>query len=150
MEDVVIVGAGPTGLWLAAELRLQGVSATVLEAKREPEPHSKALTLHPRTIEILGMRGIADDFVDAGIPLPTGHFGALDARLDFRELDTPYPFTLFLPQVRTEELLAAHARERGVPIHRGHRVTGLDQDAESARIEVELSLIHISEPTRPY
>ncbi|WP_258348460.1 FAD-dependent monooxygenase [Saccharopolyspora gregorii] len=137
MEDVVIVGAGPTGLWLAAELRLQGVSATVLEAKREPEPHSKALTLHPRTIEILGMRGIADEFVDAGIPLPTGHFGALDARLDFRGLDTPYPFTLFLPQVRTEELLAAHASDRGVPIHRGHQVTGLDQGPDSVRIAVE-------------
>lgn len=63
MEEIVIVGAGPTGLWLAAELRLQGTSVTVLEVRRERDPHSRALTIHPRTLEILGMRGLADDFI---------------------------------------------------------------------------------------
>ncbi|MEU1291050.1 FAD-dependent monooxygenase [Streptomyces sp. NPDC005840] len=135
-EEIVVVGAGPTGLWLAAELRLQGVPVTVLEARTERDPHSKALTVHPRTVEILGMRGLADAFVDAGFPLPTGHFGALDTRLDFRVLDTPYPFTLFLPQARTEELLEAHALARGARILRGHRVTGLVQGPESVRVEV--------------
>ncbi|GGK76859.1 FAD-dependent monooxygenase [Streptomyces flaveus] len=137
MEEVIVVGAGPTGLWLAAELRLQGVPVTVLEARRERNPHSKALTVHPRTVEILGMRGLADDFVGAGTPLPTGHFGALDARLDFRVLDTPYPFTLLLPQARTEELLEEHARGMGARVLRGHRVTGLVQEPDAVRIEVE-------------
>ncbi|MEU2731196.1 FAD-dependent monooxygenase [Streptomyces griseoviridis] len=135
-EEIVIVGAGPTGLWLAAELRLQGVPVTVLEARGERDPYSKALTVHPRTVEILGMRGLADAFVGAGFPLPTGHFGALDSRLDFRSLDTPYPFTLFLPQARTEELLDAHARSRGARILRGHRVTGLTQGPDAVRVEV--------------
>ncbi|WP_326691708.1 FAD-dependent monooxygenase [Streptomyces sp. NBC_01795] len=137
MEEIVIVGAGPTGLWLAAELRLQGTSVTVLEVRRERDPHSRALTIHPRTLEILGMRGLADDFIAAGRPLPTGHFGALETRLDFSALETPYPFTLFLPQARTEELLEEHARARGARIRRGHRVTALEQGAEAVRVEVE-------------
>ncbi|WP_128376397.1 FAD-dependent monooxygenase [Streptomyces cavernae] len=136
MEEVVVVGAGPTGLWLAAELRLQNVPVTVLEARKERNPHSKALTVHPRTVEILGMRGLAEDFVAAGRTVPTGHFGALDARLDFRNLDTPHPFTLVLPQARTEELLEAHARALGAEIRRGHRVTALAQEPDHAHVEV--------------
>ncbi|SFJ62616.1 2-polyprenyl-6-methoxyphenol hydroxylase [Amycolatopsis sacchari] len=137
MTDVLIAGAGPTGLWLAAELRLQGVAVTVLEARRERSPHSKALTLHPRTLEIFAMRGIADRFTTAGLPVPTGHFGALENRLDFAVLDTPFPYTLFLPQVRTEELLEEHARALGADIRWGHRVTGLAQDADGVTVEVE-------------
>ncbi|GAA5165784.1 FAD-dependent monooxygenase [Amycolatopsis dongchuanensis] len=137
MTDVLIAGAGPTGLWLAAELRLQGVAVTVLEARRERSPHSKALTLHPRTLEIFAMRGIADRFTTAGLPVPTGHFGALENRLDFAVLDTPFPYTLFLPQVRTEELLEEHARALGADIRWGHRVTGLAQDGDGVTVEVE-------------
>ncbi|MFF7556191.1 FAD-dependent monooxygenase [Streptomyces olivaceus] len=136
-EEVVVVGAGPTGLWLAAELRLQGVPVTVLEARTERDAHSKALTLHPRTLEILGMRGLADTFLSEGMQVPTGHFGSLESRMDFRVLDTPYPFTLFLPQARTEALLEEHARSRGGRILRGHRVTGLEQEPEAVRIEAE-------------
>lgn len=136
-EEVVVVGAGPTGLWLAAELRLQGVPVTVLEARAERDPHSKALTLHPRTLEILGMRGLADDFVGEGVPVPTGHFGSLDNRMDFQVLDTPYPFTLFLPQARTEALLERHARGQGARVLRGHRVTGLEQGPDAVRVEAE-------------
>ncbi|WP_431877051.1 FAD-dependent monooxygenase [Amycolatopsis sacchari] len=137
MTDVLIAGAGPTGLWLAAELRLQGVAVTVLEARETRSPHSKALTLHPRTLEIFAMRGIADRFTAAGLPVPTGHFGALENRLDFAVLDTPFPYTLFLPQVRTEELLEEYARALGADIRWGHRVTGLAQDADGVTVEVE-------------
>ncbi|MFD6423274.1 FAD-dependent monooxygenase [Streptomyces sp. NPDC060198] len=134
--EVVVVGAGPTGLWLAAELRLQGVPVTVLDARTEPSPHSKALTVHPRTVEILAMRGLTE-VIEAGTPLPFGHFGALASRLDFRGLDTPYPFTLLLPQARTEALLEAHARTRGTDVRRGHRVTGLEQGPKSVRLSVD-------------
>ncbi|WP_399894272.1 FAD-dependent monooxygenase [Streptomyces sp. BBFR51] len=136
-EEVVVVGAGPTGLWLAAELRLQGVPVTVLEARTERDPHSKALTLHPRTLEILGMRGLADTFVDEGVPVPTGHFGSLESRMDFKVLDTPYPFTLFLPQARTEALLEGHALSLGARVLRGHRVTDLEQTPDAVRVRAE-------------
>ncbi|GIF13337.1 FAD-dependent monooxygenase [Actinoplanes teichomyceticus] len=125
MGDVVIVGAGPTGLWLAGELRLGGATVTVLEARAERDPNSKALTIHPRTIEILDTRGVVEPFLAEGVRIPDGHFGGLPDRMDFAALDTPYPYTLALPQARTEELLEARARQLGATIRRGCRVTGL-------------------------
>ncbi|MFJ8863376.1 FAD-dependent monooxygenase [Streptomyces sp. NPDC102451] len=135
MEHVVIAGGGPTGLWLAAELRLAGTSVTVLEAREARDPHSKALTLHPRTLEILAFRGVAEPFLTEGRRIPSGHFGGLDDRMDFGALDTPYPFTLALPQARTEELLEAHAVASGADLRRGHRVTGLTQDEDGVTVE---------------
>ncbi|ANZ40209.1 monooxygenase [Lentzea guizhouensis] len=128
MQDVVVVGAGPTGLWLAGELRLGGASVTVVEARRERDVNSKALTIHPRTIEVFDCRGVAEPFLAEGIRIPNGHFGGLPDRMDFAVLDTPFPFTLALPQDRTEELLEQRARELGAVIKRGHRVTGLTDD----------------------
>ncbi|WP_327208471.1 FAD-dependent monooxygenase [[Kitasatospora] papulosa] len=136
MEHVVIAGGGPTGLWLAAELRLAGTPVTVLEARHARDPHSKALTLHPRTLEILAFRGVAEPFLAEGRRIPSGHFGGLDDRMDFGTLDTPYPFTLALPQARTEELLEAHAVASGADVRRGHRVTGLTQDEDAVTVEV--------------
>lgn len=133
---IVIVGAGPVGLWLAAELRLGGAEVTVLEDREEPDPHSKALTVHPRTLELLACRGIVERFLDEGRRIPDGHFGGLDDRMDFGVLDTPFPFTLALPQARTEALLEEHARAAGARILRGHRVTGLTQDASAVTVEI--------------
>lgn len=128
MNDVVVVGAGPTGLWLAAELRLGGASVCVLEAREQRDPHSKALTLHPRTLEIFDCRGVLDAFLAEGLRIPDGHFGSLPDRLDFAGLDTPYPFTLAVPQARTEELLEARADRAGATIRRGSRVVGLTEN----------------------
>ncbi|MFI6700802.1 FAD-dependent monooxygenase [Streptomyces sp. NPDC050509] len=136
-EEVVVVGGGPVGLWLAAELRLGGASVTVLEARAARGPHSRALTVHPRTIENLAIRGIAEPFLAEGVRIPEGHFGGLTERMDFAALDTPFPFTLALPQTRTEELLEAHARAAGARVLRGHRVTGLAQEADGAEAAPE-------------
>ncbi|MEV6348935.1 FAD-dependent monooxygenase [Actinoplanes sp. NPDC051851] len=125
MNDVVIAGAGPTGLWLAAELRLGGASVVVLETREERDPHSKALTVHPRTLEILDCRGMLDEFLAAGFRIPNGHFGGLPDRLDFSGLDTPYPFTLAVLQARTEEFLEARAKRLGATVRRGCRVAAL-------------------------
>ncbi|WDM14034.1 FAD-dependent monooxygenase [Streptomyces lavenduligriseus] len=136
-QQVVIAGGGPVGLWLAAELRLGGVTVTVVEERRERDQRSRALTVHPRTLEILASRGAHGPFLEAGSPIPSGHFGGLDARLDFRALDTPFPYTLALPQARTEEFLEERALALGVRLLRGHRVTGLTQlpDAVTVRIQ---------------
>jgi len=128
MQDVVIVGAGPTGLWLAGELRLGGARVTVVEERSERDPNSKALTIHPRTVEILDCRGVAEPFLAEALRIPNGHFGALPDRMDFAALDTPFPFTLALLQARTEELLEARAGALGATIRRGTRVVGLTGD----------------------
>lgn len=135
-ESVIVVGAGPVGLWTAAELALAGVPVVVLESATERSPHSKALGVHPRTLEVLAMRGLEQRFFDEGVPVPRWHFGMLENRIDFSVLDTPYPFILAIPQVRTEELLAEHALALGARILRGHTVTGLEQDDDSVTLFV--------------
>ncbi|MEU4557147.1 FAD-dependent monooxygenase [Actinoplanes sp. NPDC023936] len=136
-NHVVIAGAGPVGLWLAAELQLAGIRATVLEQRTERDDRSRALTVHPRTLEVLASRRIQQPFLDEGVPLPGGHFGVLDSRLDFRRLDSAFPYTLALPQARTEELLEAHATRAGARIRRGHRVTGFTGHPGSVTVTVE-------------
>ncbi|WP_405164570.1 FAD-dependent monooxygenase [Nocardia sp. NBC_01499] len=135
--EVAIVGAGPVGLWLAAELRLADVSVAVLEARAERDPNSKALTIHPRTIELLASRGLSERFLAEGIRIPNGHFGLLEHRVDFGVLDTPYQFTLALPQARSEELLAEHARAAGADIRRGQRVSGLTRQADGVALHID-------------
>ncbi|MEU7146130.1 FAD-dependent monooxygenase [Nocardia sp. NPDC046473] len=136
-QQVVIAGGGPVGLWLAAELRLGGVSVTVIEERTHIDQRSKALTIHPRTIEILASRGVHEPFLAEGSPIPGGHFAGLDDRLDFRALETPFPYTLALPQARTEELLQEHALALGATIARGQRVTRFTEHAESVTVQVE-------------
>jgi len=136
MIEVAVVGGGPVGMWLAAELHRGGVRPVVLERRAERSPHSKALTLYPRTIELFAMRGIAGRWLDEGTQVPSSHFAMLTSRLDFSHLDTRFPFTLFLPQVRTEQLLEEHLASLDVPYLRDHAVTGLRQDADGVDVDV--------------
>src|SRR5699024_10598024 len=66
MYDVTIVGGGPTGMMLAAELRLHGLDVLVLEKETEPAPHVRALGLHMRSIEVLDQRGLLQRFLTHG------------------------------------------------------------------------------------
>ncbi|PRY38721.1 FAD-dependent monooxygenase [Umezawaea tangerina] len=136
-EQVLVVGAGPVGLWVAAELALAGVPTLVVERAVERSPHSKAMGVHPRTVEVLAMRGVEKEFLAEGGRVPTWHFGMLDNRLDLRELDTPYPFLLSIPQLRTEQLFERRALDLGVRILRGHGVTGLTQDDSAVTVELD-------------
>jgi 2-polyprenyl-6-methoxyphenol hydroxylase-like FAD-dependent oxidoreductase len=113
--DVVVVGAGPVGLWLAAELRLAGVDVLVLERLPEPTLLTKSLTAHPRTLELLAMRGLADRCLALGKQVPSSHFALMSNRLDFTVLDTNYQFALFLPQPQLEAVLAEHANAAAPP-----------------------------------
>jgi 2-polyprenyl-6-methoxyphenol hydroxylase-like FAD-dependent oxidoreductase len=143
IQPVVVVGAGPVGLWTAAELALGGVPTVILERAVERSPHSKALGVQPRTLEVLAMRGLVQPFLDEGRQIPNWHFGMLANRLDYQVLDTPFPFMLAIPQLRTEQLFEQRAVELGVRIRRGHAVTGLDQDDDRV-------LLHVDGPDGPY
>ena len=135
--DVAVVGGGPVGMWLAAELHRGGVRPVVLERRAQRPQHSKALTIYPRTLEQFAMRGLADRWLAEGTPVPSSHFALLTNRLDFSFLDTRYPYTLFLPQRRTEELLQEHLAELGVPYLGQHAVTGLRQDEAGVDLDVD-------------
>jgi 2-polyprenyl-6-methoxyphenol hydroxylase-like FAD-dependent oxidoreductase len=135
--DVVIVGAGPTGMWLACELALQGVRACVLERRSEPTIHSRAMTLHPRTLEVLDMRGLVSRFLERTPLIPSGHFANLPVRLDFSALDTRHPYTAFIAQARTEAVIEQRANELGVPLLRGHEVVALEQTSDAVAVVVK-------------
>jgi 2-polyprenyl-6-methoxyphenol hydroxylase-like FAD-dependent oxidoreductase len=120
--DVVVVGAGPVGLWVACELALAKVKVAVLERRVERVTQSRSLAIQGRTLEVFALRGLADRFLSRGRPIPAGHFGVLDTRLDFSVFDTRFPFALVLPQSTTEALLEERALELGVDIRRGHFV----------------------------
>ena len=82
--DVIIVGAGPTGLMLAGELRLAGVEALVLDRLAEPTKQSRALGFSARTIEEFDQRGLLPRFGELQT-IPFGHFGGLP--LDYRVVE---------------------------------------------------------------
>jgi 2-polyprenyl-6-methoxyphenol hydroxylase-like FAD-dependent oxidoreductase len=135
--DVAVVGGGPVGMWLAAELHRGGVRPVVLERRAARLPYSKALTIYPRTVEQFAMRGIVGRWLAEGTPVPSSHFALMKNRLDFSFLPTRYPYTLFLPQRRTEELLEEHLAELGVPYLREQTVTGLRQDEAGVDLDVD-------------
>ncbi|MDG4533903.1 FAD-dependent monooxygenase [Streptomyces sp. AV19] len=136
--EVLVVGAGPAGLLLACELALAGVRTLVVDKRARAHRESRALNLHPRSLELLDMRGQAGRFLAAGRTVPGWSFAAPVRRpLDFTVLDTRHPYALMLAQSRTEELLARRAAELGVPVRRGHEVLSLRQDADGVEADVD-------------
>jgi 2-polyprenyl-6-methoxyphenol hydroxylase-like FAD-dependent oxidoreductase len=135
-HEVVIAGAGPTGLMLAGELALCRVDVAIVERRASQDlPGSRAGGLHSRTIEVLDQRGIADRFLAQGKVAQVAGF-ALNP-LDISDFPTRHNYGLALWQSRIEDILAAWVGELAVPIFRGCDVTGFSQD--DAGVEVALS-----------
>ncbi|MET8995272.1 FAD-dependent oxidoreductase [Amycolatopsis sp. Hca4] len=132
MTDVLIAGAGPTGLLLAAELGLAGVSVTVFERRSGPGL-PRPVGLQPRTAELLDLRGLgpADHEVDG----PSGHFAGLPVPLDHSVWQTRHPRVLNRTQDDVEAMLAEHAAGHGVVIDRGHEVTAVEADADGVTVD---------------
>ncbi len=135
-HDVVVVGAGPTGLVLAGELALADVDVVVVERRATQDlDGSRAGGLHARTLEVFDQRGIAGRFLAAGQQHPGVGYGGMF--LDISDLPTRHNHLLALWQKDVEPILADWVTELGVTILRGHEVVGLDQD--DAGVDVELS-----------
>ncbi|HJZ76892.1 MAG TPA: FAD-dependent monooxygenase [Vicinamibacterales bacterium] len=132
---VVIVGGGPTGLMLAAELALAGVDAAIVERRASQElVGSRAGGLHVRTIEVLDQRGIAERFLSQGQRHTAVHF---HVPLDITDVPSRHNYVLGLWQNHIERTLADWVQELAVPVYRAREVTGFAQD--EAGVDVDLS-----------
>jgi 2-polyprenyl-6-methoxyphenol hydroxylase-like FAD-dependent oxidoreductase len=139
MTDVVIIGGGPVGLFMAALLLQDGVDVTVLEQRTGPEPHSRAIGIHPPALEALARIGVAEELVRRGVPIRHGlaiSGGATLAQMSFARVSRRFPFVLSLPQGSTEAVLAQRVHGlRPEALRRGVQVTGLHDDGCRATIE---------------
>src|SRR5215471_17277889 len=128
--DVIIVGAGPVGLFLANELGLAGVRAVVLEKLFTRSGQSKAGGVQPRTAEVLDLRGLLAELQGQALPREAigGHFAGLPVPLDCRPWNTRYPYPLSIPQGRIEAFLEEKLARYAIPLWWGQAIIGLEQD----------------------
>ncbi|WP_330338188.1 FAD-dependent oxidoreductase [Streptomyces sp. NBC_00557] len=140
--DVLIVGAGPTGLALGVDLARRGVEALVVERSAGLFPGSRGKGLQPRTLEVFDDLGVVDAIRAAGGPYPPrtiwkdGERAGEQPVFDRIEADegTPYTEPLMVPQWRTQEILYARLLELGGKVAFGREATGLEQDAEGVTV----------------
>jgi bifunctional hydroxylase/dehydrase len=129
---VIVVGAGPAGLTLAAELRLAGVEVVVLERLAAPTGQSRGLGFTGRTMEVFDQRGLLPRLGEIETST-VGHFGGLP--LDFGVLEGGAFGGKGVPQHRTEAMLGEWAAELGADIRRGWELTGLADDGSGVEVE---------------
>ncbi|WP_040688658.1 FAD-dependent monooxygenase [Nocardiopsis lucentensis] len=136
--SVIVVGSGPTGLMLAGDLAEAGVDVTILERRAEESNLTRAFAVHARSLELLEVRGIADELVEQGFTVPElrASFGTRGFSVDISRLDSRYPYVLMVQQARTEILLRRRVERLGVPIVRGAEVIGLTQDGDGVTLTV--------------
>ncbi len=137
--DVLIVGAGPTGLTLALQLAAFGVRARIVDRGSDRVHESRALAIQPRTLEVLAGFGVTDELVSRGnraVQLRIHLRGRVltvpmfDLGLD----DTAYPYLLFLSQAETERILQKHLAAAGVTVERGVELVDLSSTPDAVAV----------------
>ncbi len=130
---VVVVGAGPAGMMLAAELTLAGTEVLVLERRASIQLESaRSRGLHARTIEVLDQRGIVDRFLAEGTALQVQGFAGVP--LDISDFPSRHPYGMSLVQSRFERILAGWLDELDVTVLRERDVTGCTQDPDGVDV----------------
>jgi 2-polyprenyl-6-methoxyphenol hydroxylase-like FAD-dependent oxidoreductase len=124
--QVLVVGAGPVGLTMAAELARYGVSVRIVEKAAQRTDKSKALVLWSRTLELLARAACSETFVAEGQKVVAANIVAgnkLIGHVSISTVESPYPYALMLPQSDTERLLEEHLGRQGVSVERRVEVT---------------------------
>ncbi|WP_423147596.1 FAD-dependent oxidoreductase [Rubrolithibacter danxiaensis] len=140
--SVLIAGAGPSGLMMAAQLLRYGIQPVIIDSKTAPSQHSKALAIQARSMEIFSQMGIAESFMSEGntaknFVLQEGEDEI--ARIDLSTIGagkTPFPFVLILEQNKTERILLDYLTKNACPVFWNCSLTTIDQHAEETIVTV--------------
>src|SRR6188508_2067910 len=114
--DVLVAGAGPTGLALACQLIRYGVDFIIIDKNETTTPHSKAIGVHARTLEIYEQMGLANKLIDLGAVAEKARMivaGDVRGEISFADIGkgmSPYPYVLLVEQGKHEKLLHDHIR----------------------------------------
>lgn len=138
--DVLVIGAGPVGLTMAAELARRSVKVRIIDKSLTPTTLSKALAVHARTLEVFEQMGLAETFLSRGLRVQgmTAWMGDTNrtAHIGFQDLDSPYPFILDIPQNQTETILIEHLSKLQLQVERGTELVSLQQTNETVTVEL--------------
>ena len=129
--EVLVVGAGPVGLFTALLLADQGVRVRIVDEEFRTAAHSYALALHPGSLQLLDQAGVTADLLRQGHRVETVAFYEGSQRrgeLKLAKLGGDFPYVLVMPQSVLEGLLERRLRERGVKVQWNHRVTALQPE----------------------
>lgn len=138
--DVLIVGAGPTGLTLANDLSRRGVSFRIIDKAPEPTRVSKAIVVHARNLELFENLGLIDHFLEKGLAVRGMNLFSGDQRivhLNFDEIDSHYKYTLAISQAKTEEILGAALSRAGINVERSIEFLSFEQDQNSVKAKLK-------------
>ncbi len=138
-EEVLIVGAGPTGLSMAIELKRLGVPFRLVEKSLQGAQYSQALVVQARTLEQFERYGIAETAVKRGRPLKHASMiseGRTIISFSLDKIPGHYPFVLFLPQNETEGLLIEHLESLGSRIERGIELVSIKEKDNGAEVQL--------------
>ena len=145
-HQVVIVGAGPTGLTLGAELWRRGVRPLILDRLEEGSNTSRAAVVHARTLEVLTPLGVTTELLAAGVIVPTFRVrdrGKILTSISFKDLPTEFPFTLMCPQNVTESILLRRLESLGGTVVRPCEVTGIRTHPDGVEVDYSVAgVIH--------
>ncbi|WP_223692162.1 FAD-dependent oxidoreductase [Leifsonia poae] len=145
--DVIVVGAGPSGLVAALRLMDLGLTVLIVDAATAPAQESRAALMHAATIEILAEMGMIEELLERGVrtrAVTLADGGRRLARVPFDELDSPYPFALGIPQNETEAILSSRLEQRGQRVIRGVHVHTIGLIGEAYRVKG--TRVHSDEP----
>jgi 2-polyprenyl-6-methoxyphenol hydroxylase-like FAD-dependent oxidoreductase len=147
--DVLVVGAGPTGLMMAAEILRHGLTCRLIDQDPLP-PHgdqSRALAIQARTLEIFSHLGMVEAFLEQGLKVIAANpisQGRPLSRVTFDALESPYQFVLSLEQAKTERILEEYVHSQGGRVERGVEFVSLTQDANGVDVVLKNGRIRAS------
>src|SRR5215467_2607195 len=141
-KNILVVGAGPSGLALAAELKRRGVNTVIIDQHPAGANTSRACVVHARTMEVLEPLGVTRDLLAEGIKVPVFRIRDRDRPLltiDFSDIPSFYRFTLMIPQNRVEQILLQHLEGLGCNVMRPCKLIGYMTSSSQVEAQIEVN-----------